>query len=380
LADLTESRLTVLRVGGYSGRAVGGRVSLSPERWRAVVRGTARDPAAFALRPVLWMARLPYGLGVWWRNRRFDKGRNVHRAGVPVISAGNLTVGGTGKTPCVEYVARLLREHDLRVAILSRGYGAAGGGAGRNDEAMVLEENLPDVPHYQGRDRVALAAMAVEESESEVLVLDDGFQHRRLARDLDIVLIDATDPWGGGYLLPRGGLREPRTSLRRAGLVVLTRCDAVDASTLGGIVSEVQRVAPGTPIAKTIHAPLELVNGERCEKVEALKGRPVGAFCGIGNPDAFRRTLVGLGADVRDFRAFPDHHPYRREDVDDLRRRAATLPADAVVATTQKDWVKLRVSELGDRPLWAVRVGLQFVDGQDVFDRTVLKAAGRERN
>src|SRR5439155_15416037 len=99
---------------------------------------------------------------------------------------------------------------DLRVAILSRGYGAAGGGAGRNDEAMVLEENLPDVPHYQGGDRVALARTAVEESESEVMVLDDGFQHRRLARDLDVVLIDATDPWGSRYLLPRGGLREPK--------------------------------------------------------------------------------------------------------------------------------------------------------------------------
>jgi tetraacyldisaccharide 4'-kinase len=352
-------------------------VSLSPERWRAVVRGTARDPAAFALRRAMWLARLPYGVGVWWRNRRFDSGRNIHRAGVPVISVGNLTVGGTGKTPCVEYVARLLRGHDLQVAVLSRGYGAE---AGRNDEAMVLEENLPDVPHYQGGDRVALARTAIEESESEVLVLDDGFQHRRLARDLDVVLIDATDPWGGGYLLPRGGLREPRTGLRRAGFVVLTRCDAADESTLSGIVSVIRRIAPTLPIAKTIHAPLELVNGERCEKVEALKGRPVGAFCGIGNPEAFRQTLVRLGADVRDFRAFPDHHPYRRGDVDDLRRWAATLSADAVVATTQKDWVKLRVGELGGRPLWAVRVGLQFVDGQDVFDRAVLKAAGRECN
>jgi tetraacyldisaccharide 4'-kinase len=352
-------------------------VSLSPQRWRAVVRGTARDPAALILRRALWLARLPYGLGVWWRNRRFDQGHNVHRAAVPVISVGNLTVGGTGKTPCVEYTARLLRGHDLRVAILSRGYGAE---AGRNDEAMVLEENLPDVPHYQGRDRVALARTAVEESESEVLVLDDGLQHRRLSRDLDIVLIDATDPWGGGYLLPRGGLREPRTSLRRAGFVMLTRCDAVDEDTLGRIVSEVQRVAPGRPVAKTIHAPLELVNGERSEKVEALTGRPVGAFCGIGNPEAFRQTLVGLKAEVQEFRAFPDHHPYRREDVDDLRRWAAALPADAAVATTQKDWVKLRVTEFGRRPLWAVRVGLQFVDGQDVFDRAVLKAAGVDRN
>src|SRR5262249_5942270 len=145
-----------------------------------------------------------------------------HRAPVPVVSVGNLTVGGTGKTPCVEYVARFYRQLDRRAAILSRGYGSAGG---HNDEALLLEENLPDVPHLQGADRVALAAAAVEELESEVLILDDGFQHRRLVRDLDVVLVDASNPWGYGYLLPRGLLREPKSSLRRASVVLLTRCD-----------------------------------------------------------------------------------------------------------------------------------------------------------
>ena len=347
-------------------------MSLSPDRWRAVVRGTARDPAAVVLRPLLWGARLPYAAGVWWRNRRFDRGRDVHRAAVPVVSIGNLTVGGTGKTPCVEYVARLLREHDYQVAVLSRGYGAE---AGRNDEAMVLEENLPDVPHYQGRDRVELARTAVEESESEVLVLDDGFQHRRLARDLDVVLIDATDPWGGGYLLPRGGLREPKANLRRAGFAVLTRCDAVDEATVTAIEDEVRQIAPLMPVARTIHAPLELMSGEDRKSVEVLRGQPVGAFCGIGNPEAFRKTLSGLGAEVSDFRTYPDHHPYTRQDVDELRRWAEGLPAGAVIVTTQKDWVKLRLSDLGGRPLWAVPVGLQFTHGKDEFDRAVLAAA-----
>src|SRR5207302_2950723 len=133
------------------------------------------------------------------------------KAPVPVVSVGNLTVGGTGKTPCVEHVARFYRGHDLRVAILSRGYGSA---AGRNDEAMVLEENLPDVPHLQGPDRAALAATAVEELEAELLVLDDGFQHRRLHRDLDVVLIDATWPVNRDYQFPRGTLREPAGGLR----------------------------------------------------------------------------------------------------------------------------------------------------------------------
>jgi tetraacyldisaccharide 4'-kinase len=338
-----------------------------------VVRGTARDPAAFLLRRALWLARLPYGLGVWWRNRRFDRGRDVHRVGVPVLCVGNLTVGGTGKTPCVEYVAKLLRKHDLRVAILSRGYGAE---AGRNDEAMVLEENLPDVPHYQGADRVALATTAIEESEAEVLVLDDGFQHRRLARDLDIVLVDATDPWGGGYLLPRGGLREPRCSLRRAGFVVLTRCDAVDAARVVQLEKEVHDIAPGLSVTRTVHAPMELVNGRDHRPAESLRRQPVGAFCGIGNPQGFRQTLAGLGADVRAFREFPDHHPYRREDIDDLQKWAGELPAGTAIVTTQKDWVKLRLAELAGHPLWALRIGLQFTQGQDDFDRAVLRAAG----
>jgi tetraacyldisaccharide 4'-kinase len=340
-------------------------VSLSPERWRAVVRGHARDPSAFALRRLLWLARLPYGVGVWWRNRGFDRGKNVHRVGVPVISIGNLTMGGTGKTPCVEYVSRLLRQHDYKVAVLSRGYG---GNAGRNDEAMVLEENLPDVPHYQNPDRVAIARTAIEESESEVLVLDDGFQHRRLARDLDIVLIDATDPWGGGYLFPRGGLREPKRNLHRAGFVVLTRCDAVEANVVDRLAEEVRTLAPGVDIAKTVHAPVGPF---------PFRGKPVGAFCGIGNPEAFWKTLRFLGTDVIPFRAFPDHHPYRREDVEDLQKWAATLPADACVVTTQKDWVKLRITELAGRPLWAVRIGLEVVEGKEKFDNKVLEAASK---
>src|SRR5262249_31870064 len=145
-------------------------------------------------------------------------------APVPVISVGNLTMGGTGKTPCVEYVSRRLSDRGHRVAILSRGYGE---GDGPNDEALVLEQDLPDVPHLQGADRVALAHMAVDELESEVIVLDDGFQHRRLGRSLDLVLIDATQPWGHGFLCPRGLLRESPGELARAHVLIITRCDHI---------------------------------------------------------------------------------------------------------------------------------------------------------
>ena len=208
-------------------------MSLSPELWQAIVSGDRPGVKATLIRSGLWWARWPYAAGVWIRNRFFDWGwKKSHRATVPVISIGNLTLGGTGKTPCVEYVARFFRQHDVQVAILSRGYGGDGG---RNDEAMLLEENLPDVPHLQGPDRVQLAGTAVEELESELLVLDDGFQHRRLRRDLDVVLVDATNPWGYGYLFPRGSLREPVSSLRRASVVMITRADRVSSAALSRI-------------------------------------------------------------------------------------------------------------------------------------------------
>jgi tetraacyldisaccharide 4'-kinase len=335
-------------------------------RYLALVRGEARGAWPALQRFGLLLASVPYGAAVRLRNFLFCRGwLRSERAAVPVVSVGNLTAGGTGKTPCVEYVAGYYRARDLRVAVLSRGYGGAGG---PNDEALVLEENLPDVPHLQGPDRAGLARTAVEELESEVLVLDDGFQHRRLRRDLDLVLVDATEPWGGGHLLPRGLLREPRSGLRRADVVVLTRVDQVGEADRAALRREVERLAPGVPVAETTHGPVGLVNSEQATAPLAdLRRAPVAAFCGIGNPDAFRKTLTGLGAAVAAFRAYPDHHAYTRADVDDLRAWGRAAPPGGMVVTTQKDLVKLRVPRLGDRPLWALRVRLNVEVGEDVL-------------
>lgn len=327
--------------------------------------------------PAIWRGGLralswPYGLAVRLRNRGYDWGVLAsRRARVPVVSVGNLTLGGTGKTPCVEYLARFFRERGLRVAILSRGYGSRGYGsrAGRNDEAQVLEENLPDVAHLQGPNRAALAETAVAELDSEVLILDDGFQHRRLRRDFDLVLIDATNPWGYGRMFPAGLLREPASSLRRAGAVILTRCDQVDGDDLKRLRSRVKRLAPNIPVAESRHRPAGWVNSRqesRC--LEELAGRPVAAFCGIGNPEAFRKTLARLGINIVAFRAYADHRDYTREDIEDLRSWARGQPGDGIVVTTQKDLVKVCLDRLGDRAMWALRIHLEVDAGRELVE------------
>jgi tetraacyldisaccharide 4'-kinase len=325
----------------------------------------------------LWFASLGYGLVVRLRNALYDRGLlSAHRVSVPVISVGNLTVGGTGKTPCVECVADFYCQQELRVAVLSRGYGTT---TGLNDECLVLAENLPAVPPLVGADRATLARTAIEELESEILVLDDGFQHRRLARNLDIVLVDATQPWGYGHLLPRGLLREPPSSLRRAGAVILTRCDQVTEAALAALRARIARLAPTVTLAETVHAPIELVNGPARESLDSLRGREVGAFCGLGNPEAFRQTLIDLGARVVEFRTYPDHHAYNAQDVEQLRQWARTLPEGAPVLTTQKDLVKLQVNQLGGRPLWAVRIHLSFRAGREALEDLLLRSAGLDQ-
>ncbi len=330
---------------------------------RDLISGRSRGPFAGLARGGLSIASLFYGAAVRARNRAFDVGAiHAHRAPVPVVSVGNLTAGGTGKTPVVAAIVEWFTSHGVRPAILSRGYRPHAGAA--NDEKLVLDQLCPDVPHLQGADRVESARIACDNHGAQVLVLDDGFQHRRLARDLDLVLIDATDPWGAGHLLPRGLLREPQTSLRRADAVILTRADQCSSNEKAQLVGEIRAWGRDEVPIEGVFRPTSLVNADGAHAAIDSLGLVV-AFCGIGNPDGFRRTLIGAGVQrVAAFRTFPDHHHYSETDLAELAIWVREQRASAVV-TTQKDLVKIPRCRIGDLPLWAITIRSEFPVGQD---------------
>lgn len=316
-----------------------------------------------------------YGAGVSVRSLLYRVGvKKAVDAGVPVVSVGNLTLGGTGKTPMVEWIAKWYRARSVRVAILSRGYGSEAK-AGVNDEALALEQNLPDVPHLQDRDRVKIAAIAVEELGSELLILDDAYQHRRIKRDIDIVLLDALDPFGQGFLFPRGLLREPASALARAHHIILTRSDLiteVERERIRGRALKAARL-PAAAFAEARHAAYDLVNASEASfPLAEARNRRVAGFCGIGNPKGFARTLAAIDAAPVAFRAFPDHHPYSAGDVAAIVEWSRSAGAELIL-TTQKDLVKLRVDHLGGVPLRAVRIGIEFLRGADELEKSLMK-------
>lgn len=339
---------------------------VDPAAFHAVVSGQRRGIGPALARGGLRIAEVPYAAAMRLRNWRYDSGRSrIHRVDVPVISVGNLTLGGTGKTPMVAWLARWLRDHNVRVTLISRGYGSTGGG--RNDEALELELQLPDVPHLQNADRIAAAAVAIEEFECQMILLDDGFQHRRLARDLDIVLLDACEPFGYGHVFPRGLLREPVCGLSRAQVVALSRADMKSAEERETIRRTVARYAPQAAWLEMTHQPRCLRSAAGLETAfDSLTNQPVAAFCGIGNPQGFRHTLESIGCRITAFREFPDHHAYARDDIADLTGWAADAHAAAVICT-QKDLVKIGLEQLGRQPLFALQIGLGFLNGKEAL-------------
>jgi len=324
-------------------------------------------PAATA-RAILTVLSWPYLAVVCLRSHLYSRGLlTVRHVGVPVVCVGNLTTGGTGKTPLVVWLSRRIKARQFRCAILTRGYKTQKGEL--SDEPALLAALCQDVPVVVDPDRVAGAAEAIRSHGAQVLVMDDGFQHRRLARDLDIVAVDATLPFGYGRVLPAGLLREPVVGLKRAHAVVLTRCDQVPEDAILTIEAEIRRIRRDLEIARSIHAPTSVRTAGGAEiAINEMRGVRVFAFCGLGNPQAFFRTVGGLGTIVVGSRAFDDHYRYTASDLKAVHSQAREQRA-SLVLTTQKDWTKIARSALpeGDPPMAYLAIDLRITAGEEAL-------------
>jgi len=357
-------------------------VGLDTERVLAVMRGEARGPRASLARAGLWALSVVYSavITVYWLMYRTGILRRVRLRPI-VVSVGNITVGGTGKTTTIQYLGRLLTARGRRTAVLSYGYRAAGkddvsvvsDGKGvlksaseAGDEAVLLARSLPGVPVLIGRRRVLSGAEAERRFRPDVLLCDDAFQYWRLYRNVDLLLVDALEPWGYGYVLPRGLMREPKRQARRASAFLVTHADLAPPDRLAALVDEL--AAMGRPVWTAHHEPRGIVDlsGKPVDKVSALRGLRVLAVSSLGDPASFEATLQNAGASVVPCR-FADHHRYSAEEIGAVQKRAAAEGLRLV--TTAKDAVKLSCLAEG-RDWWVLDIALA-IDKADSFDQWV---------
>ena len=311
----------------------------------------------------------------------------------PVMSVGNITTGGTGKTPTVIKIAQILRQHGKRTVILTRGYRRNASTPNyllhadtdvhiAGDEPLLMMQklrspkpsNAQDVPIIVGSSRYLSGKLALEHFQPDIFLLDDGFQHMQLERTCDLVLIDATNPFGGDYLLPAGFLREPVENLARAHAFLITRSDEIDDTS--EIEQQLRQFNPHVPIFKGIHALDEIqdtVTGETLT-VGALQRKRLLVVSGLGNPASFHRLLTTQGLAIAKHLDFPDHHWYTEQDAHEIRHIAAEDHIDALV-TTEKDKVKLlSYSSLLQIPCYVITIQLE-IHPKETFEKFVLDVA-----
>jgi len=357
---------------------------LDQNDFRKLISGQRTDYAAAILRFFLTIASQIYTVIISLRNFLYSKKwLKVYTVSVPVISIGNITTGGTGKTPIVIWLCKLLQNKNIFCAVLTRGYkthtqtrAMSDGQRATTDEPAILTKSCPEAKIIINPDRVTGAAKAVNDFDAKVLIMDDGFQHRRLHRDLEIVAIDATCPFGYGKILPAGLLRESVVSLKRADAAVLTRCDQVEEMQLAELEDKLLRINPDMIVAKSIHKPscAKSIGGEEIN-LDKLKGKRIVAFCGIGNPDAFFSTIKALGANLIDSKVYNDHHQYTDDCLADIYEQAQHLNVDLIL-TTQKDWTKIAslASVKNDMPFAYLAIELKFLTAEDKLRRLIEDA------
>jgi tetraacyldisaccharide 4'-kinase len=360
---------------------------------RAIWDEEGAQPRAW-LRPALWPAALAYrGAVAGWSRWGLAVSGGARQLPVPVLSVGNLVIGGTGKTPHAMWMAQTLIHRGRSPAILARGYGGRAGRGplvvsdGREvmcgpdeagDETVLIARRLPTVPVVAGSDRYLSGMCAVEHLGADCAILDDGFQHISLCRDLNVLLLDSTRPLGNGRLFPLGSLREPPSALTRADIVIFTRWSerrGGDSARMKVVTSVGER-----RIAATSHVLTGLYSLSEGREVESeeLKGMAALLVTGIANPRSFENTVVGLGVEVREHLRFPDHHKFALRDLMDAKSKARSCGA-GVILTTQKDSVRLpRAAKEQGPPLVQVEIAVKIEDGEEVItlalDRMLAEA------
>lgn len=351
---------------------------MTPGFWDAILSGRRKGLFASFARAGLSLVEHPYRLAVRLRNDRFNANpARSRRVSKPVISVGNLTTGGTGKTPFVRWLCQYLIGQGRYPAIVSRGYGTR---SGPNDEALELSAELPHVIHVQNPCRYDAAMAVIAAGNVDCIVLDDGFQHRQLARDLDIVLLDALNPFGYDHLLPRGFLREPVESIRRADVIALSRANQVSKGQRETICQKAMQLAPTATWIELEHALDRYVTpcGDSYP-ADYLNGKRTLAFCGIGNPAAFRETLRQAGCEVVELIEFPDHHQYTPADFQRIAAQASRHRSVDFLVCTRKDLVKIDNQGLVFRqPLVALAIEIQIrTNEQQLMQRVSSLLPGR---
>ena len=331
------------------------------------------------LRCGLRLLEVPYCATVSVRNFLYDhRALPIHRFSQPIISVGNLTLGGTGKSPMVAWLCQFFLERNLRPGLISRGYGKSSSEG--NDEFMEMSHRFPNIPHVQHRNRAEAIQKLLQTEQVDLIILDDAFQHRQVTRNIDLVLLDATAPFGFSHVFPRGTLREPLAGLQRADIALLTRSDLCNEEERQKIRQQVLSINPNVIWGETIHVPTSLISLEsfHAEPIESIRGQSALAFCGIGNPAAFRKTLEQCGVRVEKLLPFPDHYGYTVNDADELVRIAQELGTDLILCT-MKDLVKLNRPEFAGLPLRAVSIEIQFTFGEATVGEWIkIKSSGRK--
>lgn len=307
---------------------------------KKVIDEEVDDAGSSAMKALLWMAAFLFWCVVMVRHGLYAlKILKAHKFEPKVISVGNLTVGGVGKTPLVEYLAESLNKQSKKVVVLMRGYMTQSDV--KSDEAEVLRNNLGQIKILTGKNRIQMAQEYLKEHQADVIILDDGFQHLKIQRDLDVLMIDSTNPWGNGYLLPRGILRERWPAIKRAHIVILSKTDLAEQN-IQVIRKKIKETNPDCLIVESIHQPVHLTDVETKDQCELsfLQGKIICALSAIGSPDSFEDLLRKQGAVIEESYRFLDHHSFSRNDILSVLHFCKAHQIDTVV-TTQKDAVKL---------------------------------------